>query len=245
MLPLSGSQGRSWPAKTAAVPDNGSIPPCLCIVFTRLPGSGPGRPAASRPPPPPLVIAAVAACGSSAVEHRRRRHRRRRRRRLGASGTLNWEWELPTSWDPVTSSAGLGHARARPRLRVDHHARPQGHGRGRARQLLEVRGRRQERHLPAPPRPEVLRRHRARRATAVKENIVRGQTQANSTVASELSVISKVVVNSPTSFTLDLTQVDYQVPDLLAGKDGMMVSPASFKDVGGSPPSRSARARSR
>ena len=23
-----------------------------------------------------------------------------------ASGTLNWEWELPTSWDPVTSSAG-------------------------------------------------------------------------------------------------------------------------------------------
>src|SRR5580692_8597629 len=24
----------------------------------------------------------------------------------GASGTLNWEWELPTSWDPVTSSAG-------------------------------------------------------------------------------------------------------------------------------------------
>src|SRR5882757_7224967 len=24
----------------------------------------------------------------------------------GASGTVNWEWELPTSWDPVTSSAG-------------------------------------------------------------------------------------------------------------------------------------------
>ncbi len=24
----------------------------------------------------------------------------------GATGTVNWEWELPTSWDPVTSSAG-------------------------------------------------------------------------------------------------------------------------------------------
>ncbi len=24
----------------------------------------------------------------------------------GATGTINWEWELPTSWDPVTSSAG-------------------------------------------------------------------------------------------------------------------------------------------
>ncbi len=36
-------------------------------------------------------------------------------------------------------------------------------------------------------------------------------------------------MNSPTSFTLDLTQVDYQVPDLLAGKDGMIVNPAVFK----------------
>ncbi len=42
-------------------------------------------------------------------------------------------------------------------------------------------------------------------------------------------------MNSPTSFTLDLTQVDYQVPDLLAGKDGMMVSPAAFKNVGSIP----------
>ena len=72
-------------------------------------------------------------------------------------------------------------------------------------------------------------------AQAVKENIDRGQTQGNSTVSSELSVVSKVVVNSPTSFTLDLTQVDYQVPDLLAGKDGMMVSPAAFKHVSSIP----------
>ena len=42
-------------------------------------------------------------------------------------------------------------------------------------------------------------------------------------------------MNSPTSFTLDLTQVDYQVPDLLAGKDGMMVSPAAFKNAGSLP----------
>src|SRR3984957_20626381 len=68
-------------------------------------------------------------------------------------------------------------------------------------------------------------------ATSVEQNIQRGQTQSNSTVVSELSVISKVVVNSPTSFTLDLAQVDYQVPDLLAGKDGMIVNPAYFKTV--------------
>ena len=70
-------------------------------------------------------------------------------------------------------------------------------------------------------------------AQAVKENIERGQTQQNSTIASELSVISKVVVNSPTSFTLDLSQVDYQVPYLLAGKDGMMVSPKAFATTAG------------
>ena len=68
-------------------------------------------------------------------------------------------------------------------------------------------------------------------AEAVKENIERGITQANSTIASELAVISKVIVNSPTSFTLDLNQVDYQVPDLLSGKDGMIVNPAAFKDA--------------
>jgi peptide/nickel transport system substrate-binding protein len=72
-------------------------------------------------------------------------------------------------------------------------------------------------------------------AEAVKENIDRAQKQANSTVASELAVISKVVVNSPVSFTLDLAQVDYQVPYLLAGKDGMMVSPAAFKNPGAVP----------
>ena len=43
-------------------------------------------------------------------------------------------------------------------------------------------------------------------------------------------------MNSPTSFTLDLTGVDYQIPDLLAGKDGMMVSPAAFTKNAGSLP---------
>ena len=52
-------------------------------------------------------------------------------------------------------------------------------------------------------------------------------------------------MNSPTSFTLDLAQVDYQVPDLLAGKDGMIVNPAYFKSVGSLPTRRRARDRSR
>src|SRR5580692_1999097 len=179
-----------------------------------------------------IVIAAVAACGSGggstagAADDAAGAS--------GASGTLNWEWELPTSWDPVTSSAGW-----------DMHALGLVYA---SITTLDPKGT-VEAGLAsswqyAPNGKSVTFELRqglkftdgtALDANAVKENIVRGQTQANSTEASELSVISKVVVNSATSFTLDLTQVDYQVPDLLAGKDGMMVSPASFKAVGAIP----------
>jgi ABC-type transport system substrate-binding protein len=148
----------------------------------------------------------------------------------GASGTLNWEWQLPTSWDPVTSSAGwdmhvLGLVYASlTTLNPAGDVVPglasswtyAGNGKSVTFQLRP--GLKFSDGTPLD-------------AQAVKENIDRGQTQGNSTVASELSVISKIVVNSPTSFTLDLTQVDYQVPDLLAGKDGMMVSPAAFKNI--------------
>jgi peptide/nickel transport system substrate-binding protein len=152
----------------------------------------------------------------------------------GASGTLNWEWELPTSWDPVTSSAGwdmhaLGLVYASittldpagdavPALASSWTYAPNG------------------KSVTFALRPGLKFSDGAPlTATSVRENIDRGRTQGNSTVAAELSVISKVVVNSPTSFTLDLTQVDYQVPDLLAGKDGMIVNPAAFKDVGSLP----------
>jgi peptide/nickel transport system substrate-binding protein len=149
----------------------------------------------------------------------------------GASGTLNWEWELPTSWDPVTSSAGwdvhaLGLVYAslttldpagdvRPGLATSWTYTPNG------------------KSVTFALRPGLkFSDGTPLNAEAVKENIERGLKQTNSTIASELSVISKVAVNSPTSFTLDLTQVDYQLPDLLSGKDGMMVSPAAFKHPG-------------
>jgi ABC-type transport system substrate-binding protein len=152
----------------------------------------------------------------------------------GVSGTLNWEWELPTSWDPVTSSAGwdvhvLGLVYASittldpagdvvPGLATSWTYAADG------------------KSVTFQLRPDLkFTDGTPLNAEAVKENLDRGQTQANSTIASELSVISKVVVNSPTSFTLDLTQVDYQVPYLLAGKDGMMVSPAAFKNPGSVP----------
>jgi ABC-type transport system substrate-binding protein len=148
----------------------------------------------------------------------------------GASGTLNWEWELPTSWDPVTSSAGwdmhvLGLVYASiTTLNAKGDVQP-----GLASSWKYAAD---GKSVTFTLRPGLkFSDGSPLTATSVKENIQRGLTQSNSTVASELSVISKVTVTSPTSFTLDLSQVDYQVPDLLAGKDGMIVNPAYFKDV--------------
>ena len=149
----------------------------------------------------------------------------------GASGTINWEWTLPTSWDPVTSTAGWDmHALGLVYASVT---------------TLDAKGdvspglasswkyAADGKSVTFTLRPGLkFSDGSPLTATSVQQNIQRGQTQSNSTVASELSVISKVTVSSPTSFTLDLSQVDYQVPDLLAGKDGMIVNPAAFKKVG-------------
>jgi peptide/nickel transport system substrate-binding protein len=152
----------------------------------------------------------------------------------GVSGTVNWEWQLPTSWDPVTSTAGwdvhvLGLVYAsittldpagdvKPGLASSWKYASDG------------------KSVTFTLRPGLkFADGTPLNAQAVQGNIVRAQKQANSTIASELAVISKVVVRSPVSFTLDLTQVDYQVPYLLAGKDGMMVSPAAFRHAASIP----------
>ena len=177
-----------------------------------------------------VAISAVAACGSSGGSSTAAAGGAAAGT-SGASGTLNWEWQLPTSWDPVTSSAGWDmHALGLVYASVT---------------TLDTKGSVQAglasgwkyaangKSVTFTLRPGLkFSDGTPLTATSVQQNIQRGLTQSNSTVAAELSVISKVVVNSPTSFTLDLSQVDYQVPDLLAGKDGMIVNPAAFKKAG-------------
>src|ERR1700733_13810190 len=133
----------------------------------------------------------------------------------GASGTLNWEWELPTSWDPVTSSAGwdvhaLGLVYASITM-LDPHGTA---GPGLATSWKYAAN---GKSVTFTLRPGLkFTDGTPLNAQAVKANIERGLKQPNSNIASELAVISKVVVNSPASFTLELTGVDYQIPDLLA-----------------------------
>jgi peptide/nickel transport system substrate-binding protein len=147
------------------------------------------------------------------------------------SGTINWEWELPTSWDPVASTAGWDvHAlslvyAAITTLSPDGTAEP-----ALASSWKYAPG---GKSITFTLRPNLkFSDGSPLTAQVVKENLQRGISQANSGIASQLNVISSVTVNSPTSLTLNLNEVDYQIPNLLAGKDGMIVNPSTFGNVG-------------
>ena len=123
----------------------------------------------------------------------------------GASGTLNWEWELPTSWDPVTSSAGWDvHALGLVYASITT-LDPSGTvGPGLATSWSYAAN---GKSVTFTLRPGLkFSDGTPLDAAAVKKNILRGQKQSTSNIASELAVISNVVVNSKTSFTLDLAQ---------------------------------------
>lgn len=148
-------------------------------------------------------------------------------------GTLNWEWELPTSWDPVESTAGwdvhvlsLVYASiteldakgdAVPGLASSWQYAPDG------------------RSVTFTLRPGLkFSDGTTLDATAVKASIERGRDEPDSKIASQLAEIKDVTVQGPTSLRLSLSRVDYQLPLLLAGKTGMVVSPAAVaKDAKG------------
>jgi ABC-type transport system substrate-binding protein len=147
----------------------------------------------------------------------------------GASqGTLKWGWELPTSWDPIFSSAGW-----------DVHDLSLVYS---ALTKLDPHGN------PVPALASAWKYNAAGTeitftlktgltfsdgspvdATAVKKSLDRGRTDPKSLVSAQLAHVAKVTASSPTTVVLSLTQADYQIPSLLAGKTGMIVSPKAFE----------------
>lgn len=145
----------------------------------------------------------------------------------GGSGTLSWEWQLPTSWDPVTSTAGWDvhvlslvyssitgldpSGKAVPAVATSWTFAPDG------------------KSITFTLQPGLtFSDGTPLDAAAVKTNLERGRDFPNSRIASQLREVKDVVVKSPTQVELDLAQVDYQIPNLLAGKTGMLVSPAAI-----------------
>lgn len=146
----------------------------------------------------------------------------------GERTRLTWGWNLPTSWDPVTSTAGWDtHALALvydglTQLDPDGNVVP-----GLATEwtysddgtavTFELRKASFSDGTPVD-------------AEAVKRNLERGRDQANSTLAGQLKVVRSVDAVDDDTVTVHLDQADYQVPYLFAGKTGFIVNPASFDD---------------
>jgi peptide/nickel transport system substrate-binding protein len=149
-------------------------------------------------------------------------------------GTLRWGWSTVTSWDPVTSSAGW-----------DVHALSLAYA---ALTRLDEKGN------PVPALAESW-KYNAKgdqvtfvlrsgltfsdgtplNATAVRRSLERGRDFPGSLVAAQLVSVQTVTADDDArTVTIGLSTVDYQIPSLLAGKTGMIVSPTAFeKDAKG------------
>ncbi|MFC1413960.1 ABC transporter substrate-binding protein [Streptacidiphilus sp. N1-12] len=146
----------------------------------------------------------------------------------GSTGTVKWGWALPTSWDPIFSSAGWDvhdlslvyagltkldpHGTAVPALASGWTYNAKGD------------------EITFTLKPGLTFSDGSPiDATAVKKSLDRGRTDPKSLVSAQLVHVAKVTASSPTTVVLSLTQADYQIPNLLAGKTGMIVSPKAFE----------------
>ncbi|QKW23283.1 ABC transporter substrate-binding protein [Kitasatospora sp. NA04385] len=162
---------------------------------------------------------ALAACGGATVAQTGS---------AGTSGTLKWGWALPTSWDPVFSSAGwdvhvlsLVYAgltkldesgKAVPALATGWTYSADGTS------------------LTFTLRPGlVFEDGTPLDAAAVKKSLDRGRTEPKSLVAPQLTQVKQVLAPDAATVVIELASPDYQLPNLLAGKTGLVVNPKAFE----------------
>ena len=144
-----------------------------------------------------------------------------------ATGTLKWGWALPTSWDPVTSSAGWDvHA-----LSLAYAGLTQENEKGDAVPALATgwKYNADGTQVTFTLRPNLkFSDGTALDAAAVKQSIERGRDAKNSLIASQLTTVKKVTAQDAVTVVIDLSVSNYQIPNLFAGKTGMIVNPAAF-----------------
>ncbi len=146
----------------------------------------------------------------------------------GTSGTLKWGWDLPTSWDPVTSSAGWDvHALSlvyAGLTKEDPKGDPVPALAGAWKYTPDGRS------VSFTLRPDLkFADGTPLDATAVKKSLERGRDDPKSLVAAQLVNVASVTAPDARTVTIGLKQADFQVPALLAGKTGMIVNPKVFE----------------
>jgi peptide/nickel transport system substrate-binding protein len=142
-------------------------------------------------------------------------------------GALKWGWELPTSWDPITSSAGWDvHA-----LSLAYAALTKLDEAGVAVPALAQSWKYNAdgTQITFTLRPGLkFGDGSTLDADAVVKSLIRGHTDPQSLVASQLVNVASITAADASTVVIQLAQPDYQVPNLLAGKTGMIVNPAVF-----------------
>lgn len=139
-------------------------------------------------------------------------------------GTLNWSMPTPSTWDPVTSQAGIDITPLS--LVYDSITRLGPKGEAQPGLATEWSYSKDGRTLTFTLREDLkFSDGSPLDATAVKQSIERGKSQAASGVAGQLAAVSKVEAPDATTVVLHLKQRDYALPLVLGGKTGMVVSP--------------------
>ncbi|WP_432988311.1 ABC transporter substrate-binding protein [Dactylosporangium sp. CA-233914] len=146
----------------------------------------------------------------------------------GAGGTLKWGWALTTSWDPVTSSAGWDvHV-----LSLVYAGLTKLDERGDAAPALATgwKYNADGTEVTFTLRPGLTFSDGAPLdATAVKKSLERGRDFPKSLVGPQLVNVKEILAPDPATVVLKLGVADFQIPNLLAGKTGMIVNPAAFE----------------
>jgi ABC-type transport system substrate-binding protein len=145
-----------------------------------------------------------------------------------SSGKITWAWQLPTTWDPVTSSAGSDVQMLAltydPLTALDNAGNAVGwlaeswkyNNEGTRVTFTLRKGLTFSDGSPLD-------------ATAVAKSIERARTQKGSLVAPQMADIKTVTADGDLDVVVELLGVNYQYPLLFAGKTGMVVNPAVFE----------------
>ncbi len=93
---------------------------------------------------------------------------------------------------------------------------------------MEVQRRRHADHVHAALRASPSATASTLDADAVAKSLNRSHTDPKSLVAAQLANVASITATDASTVVIQLLQADYQVPNLLAGKTGMIVNPAVF-----------------